>query len=75
MRAFLYRCPTTGFQVAGYLLDEMGQWHCMGTTCYVCLQIHLVNPATGEVLDEGERDDLTPVHALQLDGQFSGGEP
>jgi len=75
MRAFLYHCPTTGFQVAGYLPEELAQWHCMGTTCYVCLQIHLVNPATGKVLDEGERDDLTAVGGLQPDGQFSSREP
>lgn len=72
MRAFLYRCPTAGFQVAAYLGEEVGRWDCVATTCYVFFHIHLVNLATGAVLGEDERDALTPVGtALRPGGELS----
>ncbi len=60
MRAFLYRCPTRGFRVAGYCGDETAydQGGYVAVTCYVCFKIHHVNPTNSEVLDEDEQDDL-----------------
>ena len=46
MTAFLYRCPTTGYQVQGWADDnpqnaaELYQ----AVTCHACGRVHLVNP-------------------------------
>jgi hypothetical protein len=60
MRALFYYCPITGFRVACYSDDDTADAHgsYVAVTCYVCFQIHLVNRATCEVLDEHEKEDL-----------------
>ncbi len=52
MPPFMYRCPTTGFQVQGYTdeVSDVGVDEYLTTLCTVCQQIHLVNPATNEIL-------------------------
>jgi hypothetical protein len=53
MAAFLYRCPTTGFQVQGWLDDdepEDGREIYEGVTCPLCQKLHFANPKTGKVL-------------------------
>jgi hypothetical protein len=62
MAAFLYRCPITGFQVQGYSPEQPSSddHHPAyeSVFCYVCAQIHHVNPATGEVLGDDEQAAL-----------------
>jgi hypothetical protein len=56
VRTFLYRCPTTGFQVQGYSPEQTsGDADAYEVvTCTVCARVHLVNSATGKVLgDDG----------------------
>ena len=51
MATFIYKCPTTGFNVQGWIADE-------GThnddvrpiTCLACQRVHLVNLKTRKVL-------------------------
>jgi hypothetical protein len=52
MALFLYRCPTTGFQVQGWSADddpENGE-HFETVTCLACGRPHFVNPKNGRVL-------------------------
>jgi hypothetical protein len=55
MAPFLYRCPTTGFQVQGWATDddpENGE-HYESVICLACGRVHFVNPKTGRVLGAG----------------------
>jgi hypothetical protein len=56
MAPFLYRCPNTGLRVQGFIAQEVPEdTDTFETiTCLACRQIHLVNPATGNVI--GSRD-------------------
>jgi hypothetical protein len=52
MAAFIYRCPTTGLKVQGWVADDVSAnngdvYHTV--TCLACRQNHLVNPATGKL--------------------------
>jgi hypothetical protein len=53
MIALTYR-PNTGREVQGWAAEEAPhhQGH-KSVVCTSCWRIHLVNPVTGEVLDEG----------------------
>jgi hypothetical protein len=42
---FIYRCPTTGLNVQGLAED-----HYQAVQCLACQGVHLVNPATSNVL-------------------------
>jgi hypothetical protein len=57
MAAFLYRCPTVGMRVQGWVADDPSAddntYESM--TCIACRQVHLVKPSTGKVL--GANDD------------------
>jgi hypothetical protein len=46
---FLYRCPTTGYNVQGFVPDRpaLGNDVYEGVTCTACRGVHLVNPTTG----------------------------
>jgi hypothetical protein len=55
MPPFLYRCPTTGYRVQGFVAEEVPADTYEPVTCTACQRVHLVNPATGKVL--GERDE------------------
>jgi hypothetical protein len=50
MRALVYRCPATGFNVQDFVAEEASD---LGTTyvslhCPICSRTHLINPATGK---------------------------
>jgi len=56
MPTFLYRCPTTGFRVQGYIpggVEDDDVYEAV--TCIACARVHMVNPKTGKVL--GQSDD------------------
>jgi hypothetical protein len=60
MPAFLFRCPSTGLQVQGWIADDPTEAD--GETfepvaCHACRQIHLVNPKTGKTLGDDGDDD------------------
>jgi len=49
---FLYRCPTTGYRVQGFIADNPADKNghvYEAMTCIVCKRIHLVDPKTGKV--------------------------
>jgi hypothetical protein len=58
MVPFIYRCPTTGFNVQGLFADAVAADNTKtyeSVTCPVCTRVHLVNRATGRTLgDDGE---------------------
>jgi hypothetical protein len=55
MPPFLYRCPTTGYRVQGFVAEEVVENNTYeAITCTACLRVHLVNPATGKVLGQDE---------------------
>jgi hypothetical protein len=45
MTTFIYRCPTTGLNVQGWVADDPseGETH-QAVTCLMCGKIHIVNP-------------------------------
>jgi hypothetical protein len=54
MPPLLYRCPTTGYRVQGFTAEEISNDDVetfVTVTCIGCNQVHLVNPATGKVVD------------------------
>ena len=56
MPTFLYRCPTVGVNVQGWIADDPSEeGHYEAITCVACMRVHLVDPKTGRVL--GEDDD------------------
>lgn len=58
MGAFLFRCPTTGTNVHGWIADDPTRREERShepVSCYACRGVHLVNPKTGKVI--GEDDD------------------
>jgi len=58
MPAFLFRCPSTGLNVQGWVADDPTQRDedsFDAVTCTACTRLHLVNPRTGKVL--GANDD------------------
>ena len=61
MATFIYRCPSTGYNVQGFIADSPakdgsptkdGEGTFQPLTCAVCTRIHLVNPTTGKVLGD-----------------------
>jgi hypothetical protein len=57
MTTFLYRCPTTGYRVQGFVADEVTEGdECdfKPVHCLVCQRHHFVKRETGEVLGETE---------------------
>ena len=58
MPAFLFRCPSTGLQVQGWVADDSskpddGAFEAI--SCDACGQVHLVNPKTGRTI--GNKSD------------------
>ena len=52
MAPFLYRCPTTGLKVQGWLADDPSGDNdevYETVTCLACTRIHLINRSTGKV--------------------------
>jgi hypothetical protein len=60
MATFLYRCPTTGLKVQGWIAEdvsaEASEATYFTTECLACRQLHLVNPSTGQVAGSDEED-------------------
>jgi len=59
MAAFIYRCPTTGLSVQGWVADNPSDNNdeiFEPVSCAVCARMHLVNPNTGKVLGAGQDD-------------------
>ena len=59
MATFLYRCPKTRLRVQGWVADDPNQpekqsYEAM--TCLACGGVHLVNPASGRTIDDGDRN-------------------
>jgi hypothetical protein len=51
MAVFIFRCPSTGLNVQGFIADDPGDDAAYElVTCTACTRIHLVNPKTGKVL-------------------------
>jgi hypothetical protein len=54
MATFLYRCPTTGRNIQGWVAEEInsdnGDNVYETLVCLACNGYHLVNPSTGKVL-------------------------
>jgi hypothetical protein len=52
MRAFLYRCPNTGYRVQGFVAENASEDSetYEAVKCVACEQTHLVSPTTGKVL-------------------------
>jgi hypothetical protein len=58
MASFIFRCPNTGFNVQGWVADDLtesGNEIYETITCTACTRLHVVNPATGKGL--GADDD------------------
>jgi hypothetical protein len=55
MPLFMYRCPSMGCRVHGFSAEEVSEANAddyLTVLCTECQQIHLINPATGEVYRE-----------------------
>ena len=54
MVAFIYRCPTTGLRIQGWVADDAdpraNDESYQPVTCLACRQTHLVNPSSGKVV-------------------------
>jgi hypothetical protein len=58
MGAVVYRCPKTFLRVKGWLADDPAQHgeHYELVNCLACGGQHLVNPATGKILADDDKD-------------------
>jgi hypothetical protein len=56
MPLFIYRCPSTGLNVQGFVADdpERDDDAYEPVTCALCTRVHLVNPRTAKVLGTDE---------------------
>jgi hypothetical protein len=57
MPAILFRCPTTGSHVQGWIVEDVtdaNEYTYETVTCPACQQAHLINPKTGRVLGGAE---------------------
>jgi hypothetical protein len=56
MAAFIYKCPTTGLKVQGWLADEPSSENANKTyeavICTACTRAHFVNRKTGRTLGD-----------------------
>jgi hypothetical protein len=53
MATFVYRCPTTGMNVQGWLADDPSEHEgevYETITCVACTRVHLINRSAGRVL-------------------------
>ena len=59
MAAFLYRCPRTRLPVQGWIADErspLEKQNYEAMNCLACGGVHLVNPASGKMIDEDDNN-------------------
>jgi len=56
MATFVYRCPTTGQKVQGFVAEEVSDDTNIyePITCLACRKTHHVNPTTSKVLGEDD---------------------
>jgi hypothetical protein len=57
MALFIYRCPSTGLNVQGWIADDPTEGEAESyevVTCTACTRVHLVNPKTSRVLGADE---------------------
>ena len=58
MAAFIYRCPNTRVRIqalaAKAIKDDADTYQLVA--CVMCKQVHLVNPFTGKLLGEQQKD-------------------
>ena len=62
MPTFIYRCPNTGYLIQGATSEEAsddGERY-VPVTCDLCRRVHLVKPATGEVLRSTSDQSIIP---------------
>ena len=53
MRTFVFRCPTTGYNVQGRYEDGSGPLPAfVGQHCLACNGLHVVDPRTGKGMSE-----------------------
>ncbi len=73
MGTFIYRCPTTGYQVQGWVDDnpENETETYQPVTCLACGRVHLVNPKTGQTPTDAAADSPLEV-AAEPDGPRRG---
>ncbi len=60
----MYRCPSMGFRVQGYSVEETMEANAndyLTVLCVICQQIHILDPVTGGVL--GEEDEEVPLRS------------
>jgi hypothetical protein len=59
MAPFLFRCPTTGQRVQGWIAEEVStdDESYLTIECLACRLVHLVNPWTGKTLGAGSGDE------------------
>ena len=57
MALFLFRCPTTGQNIQGWLAEDVSEGESYRTIdCLACRLVHVVNPVTGNVLGQSEEE-------------------
>jgi hypothetical protein len=57
---FLFRCPTTGLRVQGWIAEDSNTSDddaFESVTCHACGKVHLVNPKTGRTVGEDHDED------------------
>jgi hypothetical protein len=58
MATFIYRCPTTGLKVQGWVADDAAseddKERYVALPCLACRESHLINPTSGKVLGAEE---------------------
>jgi len=57
MAPLIFRCPSTGLNVQGWIADDPTEGEAESyetVTCTACTRVHLVNPKTGRVLGVNE---------------------
>jgi hypothetical protein len=53
MDSLVFRCPTTGMNVQGWIVDDPSARKAEtyeAVSCLACTRLHLVNPKTGKVM-------------------------
>lgn len=64
LAAFTYRCPNTGKNVQGWTAEAIPEDPAeiyVSTQCPACSRVHLIDPATGRVLGDGQHYARQPA--------------
>jgi hypothetical protein len=58
METFTFVCPNTKMRVQGFIAEEVSDGDDYAAIqCLMCTRIHYVNPETGRVLGQDEKDE------------------